>query len=83
MNKTTWIQYKIIKIKKKVGMDVVTQLFMGREIRMYKAPEPSDIFWVHCEKKVRLRRTAAVWLINLFLTGCSFGILYLLKWISS
>ena len=42
-------------------------------IKIVKAPEPSDIFWDHCEKRVRKTRVLIVWIINLLLMGCSFG----------
>lgn len=40
---------------------------------MIKAPEPSDIFWDHCEEKVKKRRVFVAWVINILLMSCSFG----------
>ena len=54
-------------------------MFKGRQLKIFKAPEPSDIFWLHCEKKNRMRRTLFVWFLNLLLNGASYGFLELFR----
>lgn len=56
-------------------------LFKGKTINISKAPEPSDIFWLHCEKKDSIGLTLLVWFINLCLNGLSFGALELVKYL--
>lgn len=77
--KSSIVKVYIDKIKRKLFPKDPTCLFKERAVRIYKAPEPSDIFWQHCEKKCRLRRTLLVWLINLVLSLISFGFLYLFR----
>lgn len=48
---------------------------MGRTVKIYRAPEPSDIFWLHCENKAKRRYTVLVWAMTFMLNGISYGFL--------
>ena len=54
-------------------------LFKGNNIRISKAPEPSDILWTNCEKQSTHKNTIIVWLLTFLLNGLSFGVLELVR----
>ena len=56
-------------------------VFKGNNIRITRAPEPSDINWLNCEKKNSYKRIALVWLIALFMVCISFGFLMSIRFL--
>lgn len=52
-------------------------------MRITRAPEPSDINWLNCEKKNSYKRVALVWLIALLMVCVSFGFLTLIRYLRS
>lgn len=56
-------------------------IFKGNNIRITRAPEPSDINWSNCQKKNSYKRIALVWLIALIMVGISFGFLTLIRFL--
>ena len=57
--------------------------FKGHNITFYRAPEPSDINWINAEKKLNGLKVLAVWSINIFLIGLTFGSLMLYRYLAS
>ena len=74
---------ELIKKVKDYCFETEELSFKGSSIRMIRAPEPSDIFWQHCEKPVEKKMVVLVWVINIFLLGCSLGVLILINFIKS
>ena len=58
-------------------------IFKERNIKILKSPEPSDILWQHCQKKNTVKKTIIVWVLNIILSGLSFGAFELLRSIKS
>ena len=81
--RVTIVKELIKKIKRCCSDDEEKLTFKGKTVRMLRAPEPSDIFWQHCEKPLAKSTIALVWLINILLVGCSLGALILINFIKS
>jgi hypothetical protein len=65
------------------GNEESSELFKGNQLRIIRAPEPSDIHWSNCEKDFSYYRVILVWLITFGIVGVSFGVLLLIKELKS
>lgn len=54
-------------------------VFKGNNIRITRAPQPSDINWLNCQKKNSYKRIALVWFIALLMVAISFGFLTVIR----
>jgi hypothetical protein len=56
-------------------------VFKGNTVRITRAPEPSDINWLNCEKKNSFKLIALVWLIAFTMVCTSFGFLTFIRYL--
>ena len=53
--------------------------FKGAKVTISRAPEPSDLNWVNCEKRFSYLRYGMIWLTTFFMLGVSFSMVAFLQ----
>lgn len=78
--KLTFLNEIVEKMKLFFWPNKKTVLFQGNKPKIQRAPEPSDILWINCEKKSSIIRKVIIYVSIFFVVIISFGIQMLLEY---
>ena len=53
--------------------------FKGRDLIISRAPEPSDMNWVNCEKKFSYITYIVIWIMTAVILGFGYGAINILQ----
>ena len=80
IEKVSLIKQIQTKIKKFFNPESKDIIFKGNVIKIERAPEPSDILWINCEKTFSFKRICIIYFATLLIIAVSFAIIIALDY---
>jgi hypothetical protein len=86
LNEFGRFRYSVLReLKEKIMNKIIPNphsiIFKDQYLSITRAPEPSDIDWVNCEKKFDYWRIGLVWGITFAVIGISLGMLFFISFL--